>query len=691
MRLVARSAVFAPLAPLAIVAACSWLTMGCAPEAILSTDRLPVRRVIVYRNGVAYFERAGKVDGDVVRFKMKQAEVGDFLATLAVMEKGGSSVRAAAFPLETDQEAGDPPPSDDKSVEKSPQEKADADDKKKGLRTVILSLDGKEHDLSVGYVAASPVWRPSYRLVVHEGGNADLQAWGIVQNLSGEDWKDVHLSLIAGAPVAFETQLGTPVIPTRPMVTDSGEVVASVPHAETSLNQQPMPVVAAPAAAAAPAPPADLDHDGIPDVSDKDEDQKELSGAQHAVGGPRARRSPAKNTAPGYGSGKGALKKAEAGGGGAPSGSATRMVDAPFAPPPPPAPVVPSGPRNLRSLAAVAVEGGSTRYDLPNTVTVPDKSATMVMLLSRAVPGEALFEFAPDGGVSDSASHPFRVARFNNKTGGVLERGPIAVFEDGSFLGQGMVDPLPAGATATVPFALERSIAIDEERKYDELGERVAKIENGQLTVERDSVKQTKYRVRNGGEKVVKVLVKHPRQNGTRLFTPPADTEDNVGTGSALVPAKVLPHTTLELVVDEREPVKRQVDWFSTLAESAMKHLLSDPKADSALVAKLNAAWKIRAEIVEKLDALSKVTAARTGLFESVEETRRNLNAIEKNHMADALRATLTQRLTETSLKIDVLMKQKVELDSKLAELRIRFKEGLRDVVYAAPPTTPQP
>ena len=74
--------------------------------------------------------------------------------------------------------------------------------------------------------------------------------------------------------------------------------------------------------------------------------------------------------------------------------------------------------------------------------------------------------------------HPFRVARFTNSAGGTLERGPIAVFEGGAFLGQGMVDPLPAGATATVPFALERSIAVDQDRKFDEMGARLAKIEN---------------------------------------------------------------------------------------------------------------------------------------------------------------------------------------------------------------------
>mgnify|MGYP000860388835 CR=1 FL=1 len=80
------------------------------------------------------------------------------------------------------------------------------------------------------------------------------------------------------------------------------------------------------------------------------------------------------------------------------------------------------------------------------------------MLLAKKLPGDAAFLYAPDGAVPDSYAHPFRVVRFTNKSGGALEKGPIAVFEAGSFLGQGMVDPLPDGATATVPFALERGI-----------------------------------------------------------------------------------------------------------------------------------------------------------------------------------------------------------------------------------------
>jgi hypothetical protein len=345
-----------------------------------------------------------------------------------------------------------------------------------------------------------------------------------------------------------------------------------------------------------------------------------------------------------------------------------------------------SAPRDLRSLAAVAVEAGTTRYDLPVSVTVPDKSATMVMLLSKKVPGEANFLFAPEGGVPDSMQHPFRVARFANKTGGALERGPIAVFEEGAFLGQGMVDPLPDAATATVPFALERSLAVDSERKYEELGERLHKIENGELTVDRDAQTQSKYRIRNGGDLAAKVIVKHARMSGTRLVSPPKDTEDNVGTGSALIPTTVGPKATAELVVDERATISRREDWFSQIADNAVKAFLADPQSDHALAAKLSTAWGTRKDIVDKQQSRNKLAQEESSLSAQQEETRKNLRAIEKNKTAEALRAKLTQRLGEMATRIDDLTRQIVELDAKVAELRVVFKETIRDVSWVAPP-----
>src|SRR4029078_13149507 len=83
-------------------------------------------------------------------------------------------------------------------------------------------------------------------------------------------------------------------------------------------------------------------------------------------------------------------------------------------------PAYPRQTRNLSALAAIALQAGATRYQLPTPVTIPDRSLTMVMFLDRRVPGEAIALYAPDGGVPESSSHPFRVARFTNQTGGLL-------------------------------------------------------------------------------------------------------------------------------------------------------------------------------------------------------------------------------------------------------------------------------
>ena len=644
---------------------------GCARGPNITTGQLPLTRVVVYRNGVGYFERSGHVDESQVTFKMRQRMVGDFLATLAIVEQGGSSVRSASFPLELPEDQDKPQPDArlQSMLKPFPGPAPEPEDPGQKLRKVVLRLDGSEHDLVVGYVAETPVWRPSYRLVVRDKG-ADLQAWGIVQNLSGEDWDNVKLALVAGAPLAFQSTLGEPVIPERPVVTDTGEVITSVPEGETSLEEN--------------------DKGAVDRVGDETRTKKKAEKADRGTG-----------EAGGY-----------AGGGGLGRGHAARKPssstraaanDEPAAPAERPAPKVPSaaarrqmaleqarrrgpsGPRNLRALAAVAIETGSTRYEIPNPITVPDKSATMVLLVSHHVPGEAVFLFAPDGGVPDSSSHPFRVARFTNNTKGLLERGPIAVFEKGSFLGQGMVDPLPPGATATVPFALERSLAVEGDRKYDQAGARLHRIESGALTIERDRVTRTIYKIKNGSDDKARVLVRHPRIHGARLYNPPKGTEDNTGTGSALIPVDVRPHGRTELTVDERQSTEQQVSWLSPLADTAVKAYLKDPRADQHIAKQLSDAWVLRNNLKKSVDERKKLADEQDELEKEARETRLSLRSIEKNKQAADLRLKLTRRLSDVTSRLERITKRMIEVKMAINEQQVRFRDAIHGIKLEKP------
>ena len=670
-----------------VLSSLALLLGGCAsgkPPAV--TGALPLRTVVIYRNGVGYFERAGHVEADQVRFRVRGDEVGDFLATMAVIEKGGSSVRSASFPLKLDPPMPPPPTEPGPGGVPGPEKKPDDQAK---LVTVVLELDGKKHDLQVGYVAETPLWRPSYRLVVQRGGKADLQAWGIVQNLSGEDWTRVRLSLVAGAPLAFQATLGTPIIPERPSVTDAGEVVQAVPLSETSLAQASAPSPS-PAPEMKNSEPADRDHDSVANTDD-------VMPEEASSDKPRSNRRPAARTSGAASNRKDDLAKKSAaprGGGMGPPGTPkpAQMSAAPRGGMAPSAvraePAIranPSGPRDLSALAAVAIEGSSTRYDLPNLVTVPNKNATMVMLLSKRVAGEGIFLFAPAPGVSDSFRHPFRVARFVNQTNGLLERGPIAVFEGGSFLGQGIVEPLPPGATATVPFAIDRAVAVESDVSSNEEGSRIAKIEAGELTIERDLRVKTRYRVRNGNDHVARVLIKHGRRPSTRLFQPPKGTEDNVGTNTALVPMDAAPRGTGELVVDERLMTTRNADWLSDLANEAVTVYLADRRANGETATQLRKAWAIRPALTRLGDEERALQNEQSELAKATEETRQNLRSLEKNPAAAALRTQLTERLARTALRLNEISKRLVEIQLSQNEQRVRFGEALRAIKLTNP------
>jgi hypothetical protein len=657
---------------------------GCARGPDVASPELPLRRVVVYRNGVGYFERGGETSGEEVSFKMRQRMVGDFLATLAIVERGGSSLKAASFPLEIDKD--DPVAQDprfDRMLQawdrpgEPPRPMPKSDDR---LRKVTLSLDGKEHDLAVGYVAATPLWRPSYRVVVGKDG-ADLQVWGIVQNLSGEDWKNVELTLVAGAPIAFESTLGTPVTPSRPVITDTGEIIAQVPEGMTTLAQPGGPVERyapeEPTAPAAEAAPADgYDHD------------EESAGSR--AGGSKAD-APAKDK-------KKATRTIGSTGRVAPDSKPANMP----APAPPPAAAITreelrraemsklteqglSAPRRMSALAAVAVGGGSTRYKIPGEVTVPDESATMVLLVSRKVPGESVFLFSPDGGVPDSSAHPFRVVRFENATSGLLERGPIAVFGQGQFLGQGMLEPLPPKGKATVPFALDRSVAVSSERQSTEQGARLFRIEAGALYVERDSVTKTTYKVVSGSDETSKLIVRHPRMPGARLFKPPSGTEDDLATSMALVPIPLKPRGRAELVVDERQAVQQGLDWLHPLADEAVKAYLADARAERGVAQKLSEAWSLREVVKKASDQEVALVTEQRELEKSSRETRLSLEAIEKNTQAADLRVKLTKRLNEVTTRLDQLTKRLIEVRLSLGEAQVRFKEAIREIKLPSP------
>lgn len=292
----------------------------------------PLRRVTLYKHGVGYFERQGKVSGDgQVTFRFDQAQMNDVLKSLVVLDLGRGNERGKVsavtfdstkpidkrleeFGLSLDgsnsvgltsllgqlkgarvevrlgaaavapitgtilgiekharlQNGAKTETQELILVSDSGELRSVALDQIRGIRLLDAKLredldqylsilqstihksarklsiktDGQgERDLFISYVVEAPVWKTTYRIVLAAQEKPFLQGWAVVDNVQDEDWTNVTLSLVAGAPVSFIQDLQQPRYKSRPVVGLPEEITVAPQVTEAALTSATISLV----------------------------------------------------------------------------------------------------------------------------------------------------------------------------------------------------------------------------------------------------------------------------------------------------------------------------------------------------------------------------------------------------------------------------------------------------------------
>jgi len=126
-----------------------------------------------------------------------------------------------------------------------------------GRDITIKLAEGAKRTVRIGYVAGAPVWKAAYRLTLPKVGEdkARLQGWVVLENMTGNPWKDVAITLSSASPVTFRQALYDPYYVSRPV---SAPPVSRTAMAPTDQGWHPIAgaVKRERAPAAAPAEPA---------------------------------------------------------------------------------------------------------------------------------------------------------------------------------------------------------------------------------------------------------------------------------------------------------------------------------------------------------------------------------------------------------------------------------------------------
>ena len=220
---------------------------------------LRLRKVVLYQNGIGYFEHSGKAVDDKLQISVRRSELDDALKTLTIVSKESDGARPRHGTVHT-------MTGDDAFAKKT------AANAKRSVPMRVEIPDAGGEKLRVSYSVPTPIWKATYRVVFDSSNTQEvlLQGWAAIQNTSGHDWKNIGLTLATGAPLSFGVNLTRPTYARRP-----------------DLSGNSHPALALGAVQATSMRPGDRDGDGIIDVEDLcPDDEEDLDNFEDADGCP---------------------------------------------------------------------------------------------------------------------------------------------------------------------------------------------------------------------------------------------------------------------------------------------------------------------------------------------------------------------------------------------------------------------
>ena len=569
-----------------------------------ATEQAALGRVVVYRNGIAYYERRAHVEGDKLTLNVPADKVDDFLKSLTVADAKSGAALPIAFPSAP-------------TV------------RKQGGQDVAMEIqlpDRSPRDLVLSYVTESPAWKPSYRVLVSDDGKVDLQGWAIVDNTSGEDWRSVQVGVGSSSALSFRFDLH-----------NIRTVHRETLHSQDSFAKAP-PVggsVVAQREAPRDAVLAQLDDDDIPRPEGHPRDARIAAGiAMEAEMAPSkgmvARSAPAARPAPAAApmrdEGMSAPKVA------ALAESLKRqgqpVVIEGFAQPGEPEAqdravdranllrnqLIEQGvpPTQVRAIGRGVVAGqragvrlvadksapqasggelaevgppvGESHFESKSPMSVAKGTSAMVSMLQTKAEGDIVYLYDAESGRGD-ARHAFRAVRFKNPTASMLDTGPMTVYGSGRFIGEGLTEPIPAGAVAVVPFALDRQVVVDRDGST---GDRIAtliKVQRGVMTAEVLHWRKTKLKLTNRLPTRQLVLVRHTVPKGWQLTQSPKVAE--LLGEARLFQVMLNGGESQTLEIEEATPLQKTLDLRSDVCVDLMRLWLDAGQAEPAVAERL--------------------------------------------------------------------------------------------------------
>jgi chaperonin cofactor prefoldin len=176
-------------------------------------------------------------------------------------------------------------------------------------------------------------------------------------------------------------------------------------------------------------------------------------------------------------------------------------------------------PSSIVADATARELGDLFEYRIAQPVTIRKNESAMLPFLQQPINSRKLLIYS-----DHTSQHPTNAAELSNSTGKTLDGGPITVYDGGAYAGEALMETLKAGDKRLISYAVDLGTRITEAFGSKQAIVREIHANRGMLTLRSAAEETRTYTARNVDQKPKTLIIEHPlRQGYTLLSQKPAE------------------------------------------------------------------------------------------------------------------------------------------------------------------------
>jgi hypothetical protein len=685
-----------------------------------SKPNLPIRRVVLYSNGVAYFERRGQINNQAeISLPFKQSQVDDVLKSMVVLDLGKGqigavsynssappSARLAEIPFSIQSKTGDQEESDEEDAGGS------------GLVGVLRQLQGARVTITAANRTTTgailtveerksqidankpPVIFHSLVLVTEngeiskfnledvrsvklldEGTRHDLKEFAetsasarrrdaktITITSAGSGAREMLVSYVIAAPIWKTTyrivldSTGKPFFQGWAIVDNVGDedwtdVSLSLVSGTPISFIQP---IQQPLYRYRPVIPIPEDLQLTPQVY---EPAGVIGGIESGVAGGVAGGVP------------GGVP------GGVAAGIASRASDAPSPPPPPKSPAPATSISDLISSEDSGVKAAATgrefgdlfEYHIDQPVTVRRDRSALIPILQTRMEGERVSIYNE----ATRSDRPMIGLRLKNSSALTLEGGSLTVIDSNAYAGETLMERLKPNEERFISFALDLATLVTSRSEQSRQPTFLVRIASGVLQSHYYQTDKKIYTITNQTDKPRVVYVEHPLRDKWSLSD---DTQKPIEKTASFYRfrVEVAPRSTFELPVTERQTL---MDTYALtdMNQQYLELFVSRKFVDDETRIALEKIIQLKGQIAAVNDRIAAADRETSEISVDQKRLRENISTLKDTPETKQLIARYVAKAGEQETRLEQIAKEKREA---LLE-RTRLQNELSAIIRA--------